>query len=105
VESCCFIDAAKDVIGIAENNRKDDVWFLRQLLKAHQDKVVEVFTSVLTIAECTHAANNAEKRVRDLFDRLLMSGQNCILVQPTPFIAADARDLRWKHNILLVDRI
>jgi hypothetical protein len=42
-----------------------------------------------------------EPRVRDLFTRLLMSGQYVRLIQPTPFVAAEARDLRWKHAILL----
>jgi hypothetical protein len=28
-----------------------------------------------------------------------MSGQYVHLIQPTPFIASDARDLRWKHGI------
>ena len=101
IESCCFIDAAKDTIGRGSKDRTDDVWFLRKLLEAHKDKVIEIFTSVLTIAECTHADGNSEKRVRDMFDRLLTSGQFCVLVQPTPFIAMDARDLRWKHNISL----
>ena len=30
-----------------------------------------------------------------------MSGQYVKLVQLTPFIATDARDLLWKHNIVL----
>jgi len=101
VESCCYIDAAKDTIGIGDKNRTDDVWFFRQLLQAHMAKEIEVFTSVLTIAECTHAQGNADERVRGLFERLLMSGQYCVLIQPTPFIAADARDLRWKHGMTL----
>ena len=101
IESCCFIDAAKHTIGLGNKDRSDDVWFLHQLLEAHKDKAIEVFTSVLTIAECTHADGNSDKRIRDIFDRLLTSGQYCILVQPTLFIAMDARDLRWKHNISL----
>ena len=40
-------------------------------------------------------------KVRDLLTRLLMSGQYVQLVQPTPFIAADARDLRWLHGMSL----
>jgi hypothetical protein len=39
--------------------------------------------------------------VKSEFDRLLMSGQYVRLVQMTPFIAVDARDLRWVHGIAL----
>ena len=101
VESCCFIDAAKESVGILASERKTDVWFLWKLLEAHKDGAIEVFTSVLTIAECTHAEGNDDARVRNLFERLLMSGQYCVLIQPTPFVASDARDLRWKHGIKL----
>lgn len=101
VESCCFIDAAKAAVGSVSSQRDSDVWFLWKLLEAHKDKAVEVYTSVLTIAECTHADGKDDSRVRGLFERLLMTGQYCILIQPTPFIGADARDLRWKHGIKL----
>src|SRR5438105_2837959 len=36
-----------------------------------------------------HADGNMEPRVRDLFTRLLMSGQYVRLIQPTPFVAAE----------------
>jgi hypothetical protein len=101
VESCCFIDAAKGAIGTANKARDTDVWYLWKLLEAHKDRAVEVFTSVLTIAECTHADGNDDARVRGTFERLLASGQFCALIQPTVFIAIDARDLRWKHGIRL----
>ena len=82
-------------------SRNADVWFLWKMLEAHKEKDIEVFTSVLTIAECTHADGNSEQKVRELCTRLLMSGQYVTLVQPTPFIGADARDLRWIHGIAL----
>jgi predicted nucleic acid-binding protein len=70
-------------------------------LEANKDGEIDVLTSVLTIAECTHAEGNSEPKIRELFTRLLMSGQYVQLIQPTPFIAADARDLRWKHGLTL----
>src|SRR6185437_3095393 len=101
IESCCFIDAAKEAIGITDQQRTSDVWFLWKFLEANKAKDAEVFTSVLTIAECTHADGNEDQRVRNLFDRVLMAGQHCALVQPTPFIGEDARNLRWKNGIKL----
>jgi hypothetical protein len=101
VESCCFIDAAKEAVGVANQQRNSDVWFLWKFLEANKAKDAEIFTSVLTIAESTHADGNEDARVRNLFDRVLMSGQHCVLVQPTPFIGEDARNLRWKNGIKL----
>jgi hypothetical protein len=43
----------------------------------------------------------ARAQGRNRFNELLMSGQYVRLIQPTPFIATDARDLRWKHGINL----
>lgn len=101
VDSCCFIEAAKQSIGALESDREKDVWYLWKLLEAHKEGEVRLMTSILTIAECTHADGNMDERIRGLFSRLLMSGEFINLVQTTPFIAADARDLRWKHGILL----
>jgi predicted nucleic acid-binding protein len=101
VDSCCFIDLAKESIGTLPQERANHSWYIWKLLEANKDQELEVYTSTLTIAECTHADGNMDQRVRDLFTRLLMSGQYVRLVQPTPFVAADGRDLRWRHGILL----
>ena len=101
LDSCCFIDLAKQAIGTLPADRASSTWYVWKLLEANKDGEIEVFTSTLTIAECTHADGNIEQRIRDLFIRLLMSGQYTRLVQPTPFIAAAARDLRWNHDIAL----
>ncbi len=101
LDSCCFIDMAKQAIGLLPTNRTQDVWYCWKLLEANRDGEIDVLTSVLTIAECTHADGNSDSKVRDLFTRVLMSGQFVQLVQPTPFIAADARDLRWLHGLTL----
>ena len=101
LDSCCFIDAAKQATGILPTERDSDAWHIRQILEAHKDQELIAFTSVLTITECTHAEGNIDARVQGLFTRLLSSGQYINLVQPTPFIAIDGRDLRWKHGINL----
>lgn len=102
-DSCCFIDMVKSEVGRPlATERERDVWFLKKLLEAHCDKQVRVFTSTLTIAECTHAGELAlGEKVKSAFTRLLISGQYVHLVQVTPFIAIDARDLRWTHGISL----
>ena len=58
-------------------------------------------TSTLSIAECTHVEGDTSLKVRTEFTNLLMSGQYIVLVQPTPFIMTDARDLRWGKALTL----
>lgn len=102
LDSCCFIDMVKQQVGSAlATDRVADVWYLKQLTQACRDGEVEVYTSVIAIAECTHAEGDVSSQVRAAFQSLLMSGQYLKLVQPTPFIALAARDLRWTHSIVL----
>ena len=103
VDTCCFIDMVKIDTGKSLSTSKEhDVWFLKRLLEAHRDGEIFVCTSVLTIAECTHAGDaDVSVSVKSLFNRLFTSGQYVRLVQLTPFIAQDARDLRWVHGIAL----
>ncbi len=102
LDACCFIDMVKEHVGQPLSaDRNTDVWFLKQITQACRDSELDVYTSVISIAECTHAGGDMSPPVKARFDALLMSGQYVKLVQPTPFIATDARDLRWKHNISL----
>ena len=103
IDTCCFIDLVKVEIGQAvETNKEQDARHIKKLFEANRDGEVEIFTSTLTIAECSHAGEEAvSDTVKSQFTRLLMSGQYVRLVQMTPFIAEDARDLRWKHGIAL----
>jgi predicted nucleic acid-binding protein len=103
IDSCCFIDMVKVSVGkVLVADREKNVWFLKRLLEANRDREIEIFTSTITIAECTHIGEERIKEtVKSQFSRLLTSGQYVRLVQVTPFIAEDARDLRWKHGINL----
>lgn len=103
IDSCCFIDMVKIEVGRPISTEKEsDVWHLKRLLEAHRDGELLIFTSTLTIAECTHAGDgDIRDAVKSAFSRLLTSGQYVRLVQATPFIAQDARDLRWNSGINL----
>ena len=103
VDSCCFIEMVKVEIGNRiESDREKDVWHLKRLLEAVRDKELAAYTSTLTIAECQHVGDGkVTDAVKSQFSRLLMSGQYVNLVQVTPFIAQDARDLRWARGISL----
>lgn len=103
VDTCCLIDLVKVEIGRGlDADRENDVWHLKKLMEANRDGEVQLFTSTLTIAECRHAGEKpVTDAVKSQFERLLMSGQYLRLVQMTPFIAQDARDLTWKDGINL----
>lgn len=103
VDACCFIDMVKTEVGAKiESDREIDVWHLKRILEANRDNEVEVYTSTLSIAECQHVGEeDVSDAVKQRFSGLLMSGQYVRLVELTPFIAQDARDLRWTRNIAL----
>ena len=101
-DSCCFIDMVKQEVGVQlADERVHDVWYMKQLLQASRDGEIVVHASALTIAECTAAGDDVSDAVKGTFRRLLMSGQYLVLIQPTPFIMEDARDLRWNHGLVL----
>jgi hypothetical protein len=52
LDSCCFIDAVKQSVGNLPDERDNDVWHIKKLLEAHRAGYIEVFTSILTLAEC-----------------------------------------------------
>lgn len=99
MDSTCFIDMAKNAVGTLPDGLNNDVWFCKKLLEAHRDGKIEVFTAVLTIAECQHADGICDEKVQRLFKSLLTSGQFVFLVQDTPIIADRARNLRWTYKL------
>lgn len=103
LDACCFIDVVKfDVSARMEPGRANEVWYIKKLLQAHRDREITVYTSTLSIAEATHAGKMPVPReVQNGLEALLTSGQYVFLVQSTPFICMDARNLRWKDGIAL----
>jgi predicted nucleic acid-binding protein len=101
--ACCFIDYVKHTLGQQlEPGRDEEVWYIKALLDAAADKEIEVYTSTISIAECTHVGEEQiSEEVKELFERLLTSGRHVTLIEPDVFVAEDARDLRWKHDIPL----
>lgn len=99
MDSTCFIDMAKNAVGTLPKTLDNDVWFCKKLLEAHRDGEIEVFTAILTIAECQHADGFCDDRVQRLFKSILTSGQFVFLVQDTVIIADRARKLRWTDNL------
>jgi predicted nucleic acid-binding protein len=102
MDSCCFIDAVKGDVGDSLTpERQNNVWFIKQCLKAATDGEIDVITSTLTIAESRRAEHPPTKEVKRLFNSILTSGRVVKLTQMTQSIAEKARDLHWDHGINL----
>ncbi len=101
LDACCFIEAVAWEVNKGESGRNDDIWFIKRLFKAATDKKVEILTSTLTIAECTHIEGALDDEIKQSFRSLLTSGQYVFLIQDTVLVAAQARNLRWAHEVNL----
>lgn len=103
LDACCFIDVVKfDVNAPLADGKANEVWYIKKFLQAHRDREIDVYTSTLTIAEATNTGIvPVPPDVQRSFDALLTSGQYVTLVQTTPFVCMDARNLRWNDGINL----
>lgn len=108
-DACCFIDLASHDLSIGVNlGRASHVYYCRKFLEAARNKEAGVFTSTLTVAECTHVKDDSNPSnhktvltddVKRLFEGMLLSAKSGVMpVQPTPRIVKAARDLQWKHG-------
>ena len=101
MDSCCFIEAVKYDVSTTDPDRENDIWYIKQLLKASKSGDIEVITSVLTIAESRRADGEPTDEVKRLFSSILTSGRVVKLAQMTQGIAEKARDLHWVNKINL----
>ncbi|MDI3335656.1 PIN domain-containing protein [Defluviimonas aestuarii] len=103
MDACCFIEAVKSDASISmSSEREGEVWYIKKLLQAHRDREITVYTSVISIAEAVHAGTTpVPDNVQRGLEALLTSGQYVHLVQATPFICIDARNLRWVDGLTL----
>jgi len=105
MDACSFIDMAKHQFGKQATATEDDLWHLRKLMEAARNGELEIYTSTLTVAECTHICGPDDPRVevpedvKVLFKKMLTSGQVVRLVQDTLLVTERARDLFWDHKI------
>jgi len=106
IESCPLIDLGKFKAKIPlQSDREKNVWYVRKMLEAARAGELEIFTSIITVSECTHVGQDApipNKDVQTFYDGLLTSGTSGIkLIQLTQTISNMSRDLRWKDGIRL----
>lgn len=106
IETPCFIDAIKYSVVSASylsSELQNDIWHIKQILKAAEAKDLQVITSTLTIAECrrSHFDKPPTSEVKRIINSVLTSGKIVTLTQVTQGIAERARDLEWIEGINL----
>lgn len=104
VESDPLIDLVKVKVGLTpKTGAERDVWYLERVLDAARAGEVELFTSTITIAECTHVSDPAKlENAKPFFLGLLASGKSGVrLVQTTLSVVERARNLRWFDSFKL----
>lgn len=101
MDACCFIDLAKGNIAKQTKDREHDIWHVEKLLRAAEAREITVFSSILSVAECSHAEGTCDDNIKELFDSILTSGKVVTLAQCSFFTARKARSLLWDHGIKL----
>jgi predicted nucleic acid-binding protein len=99
---------ASHSIGTHKTEREEDIPFLKQILQAAFNGEIEVYTAILSVAECQAASAGLNSPVqgriitddtKKLFREILTSGQYVVLVQDTILIAERARNFSWVHDL------
>ena len=104
IESAPLIDLVKMKVGAGvRDDQAGDVFYVEQALEAARAGDLEIFTSTITIAECTHVNDAAKlEAAKPFFMGLLASGKSGFrLIQTTLSVVERARDLRWFSGVNL----
>jgi predicted nucleic acid-binding protein len=108
IDSCIVIELAKFAKRLHKPERENDLWFVRQMLKATEEGEIEVVSSAITVAESLFLGFDDKKMpiecdlpTQEFLINLLTSGRLVKLIEPGIFVAESARDLRWKHGLKL----
>jgi predicted nucleic acid-binding protein len=104
IDTCCFVDVLQHREGMnLSAEKQNDVWHIKQILRASLAGDVEVITSSLTIAEFRRAKSNTppDRELKRVIRSILLSGKVVTLAQVTQGIAERARDLDWEDEISL----
>lgn len=101
VDANIIIEAAKQRYDTHDKTRENDLWTFEQMLQAAEDGELELYTSSISIAECTHVDGSADESTQQFFRRFLSAGSLIKLAQDSIFVAEKARDLRWDHDVRL----
>ncbi len=101
IDSCYYIDVVKGRHNVP-TERDAHLAYVEGLLLASLDGHIEVWASTLVISECLSIDPNngtVTESVQKTFQEILTSGSVVKLSAVDYFVAEQARDLRWVHDI------
>jgi predicted nucleic acid-binding protein len=101
VDANVIIEAVRQRFKTPDKMRENDLWVFEKMLQAAEEGELALFTSSVSIAECTHVDGDCDEATQDFFRSFLSAGTLIKLVQDSVFVAEKARDLRWQHDIKL----
>lgn len=103
LDACCLIEGLKGKLGISSAHDAMEVDAIQRLLRAGRDGALDVFTSMVSVAEVLYVDKDEKPpsdETKRLIERFLLSGRDGIkLVSLQPDTALKARDLAWEHGI------
>lgn len=101
IDSCCIIESLKGDLGKSDSARHADLDMLKRILKAARDDKLQVFTSLLTVAEVVKAGDAPiDDDLKRKIERLILSGRDGVTtIGLAPIITLRARDLAWNDGM------
>ncbi|MHA6691583.1 type II toxin-antitoxin system VapC family toxin [Devosia sp. A449] len=100
LDACCFIEMLKEERKLPLDH-PEDADMTKRLLNASRDGKIEVWTSMMTVAEVLRVDRMQEpdEALKNRIERLLLSGKDGVQVHGmSPFVAIRARDLYWNEG-------
>jgi predicted nucleic acid-binding protein len=109
IDACCIIEALKKRRGLALSHPVAEVDMIERIMRAARDGEIDLFTSMMTVAEVVHLGDKPPPAdLKPLVERLILSGRDGITsVATTPQIVELARDLATDEGLWdgVADRI
>jgi hypothetical protein len=105
-DACVIIDMAEfEAKGTVQEGRENQVLTCKNALRAARAGKLNIYTSTLSIPECTGIGREEtlpSAKAKAFLEMLLISGKSGVrLVQQTISISRQARDLRWVYEMKL----
>lgn len=109
IDACCIIEALKKKRGLPLSHPLAEVDMIERIMRAARDGEIELFTSMMTVAEVVHLGEKPPPDdLKPLVERLILSGRDGITsIATTPQIVELARDLAVDEGLWdgVADRI
>jgi hypothetical protein len=100
IDACCIIEALKKKRGLTLSHPVAEVDMIERIMRAAREGDIELFTSMITVAEVVHLGEKPPPAdLKPLVERLILSGRDGITsIATSPQIVELARDWPSKKD-------